>query len=115
MPLIKTLEQMKKLSCALPCSHPDFIPPTPEEVALLIALMGWSQREVALIAGVVQTDKGSPTVRRWKSPISSNEHRQIPNASWQYLLEFAGFESVRATKESLRKHHPFLYRDIKTD
>lgn len=106
---------MKKLSCALPCSHPDFIPPTPEEVSLLIALMGWSQREVALITGVVQTDKGSLTVRRWKSPIGAKEHRQIPNACWQYLLEFAGFGSVQATREALVKYHPFLYKRSKSE
>lgn len=107
---IVTIEQFKRLPCALPCAHPDYRPPTPDEVDLLTRLAGWSQRELALITGVRQSSKGSPTVRRWKTPVGDKEHRQIPAATWQYLLEYVGIESVKETKEVLKKHYSFLMK-----
>lgn len=108
--IIDSLKKMKRLPCVLPCAHPDYIPPTPEEVGLLIKLAGWSQREVALIAGVTQTIKGSPTVRRWKTPSTDKEFRQIPNATWQYLLCYIGLTTVEDTKKVLEKYHSVVLK-----
>ncbi len=107
---IDSIEKMKRLPCVLPCAHPDYRPPTSDEVALLIRLAGWSQREVALIVGVTQTDKGSPTVRRWKSHSADSDGRQIPNATWQYLLTYAGLITAEDTKNVLTKYYSFLLK-----
>jgi hypothetical protein len=107
---INSIEKMKSLPCVLPCSHPDYKPPTPAEVGLLIKLAGWSQREVALIVGVNQTEKGSPTVRRWKTASTDKEFRQIPNATWQYLLHYAGLITIEETKNALEKYHSFVLK-----
>ena len=107
---IDTIQKMKRLPCVLPCAHPDYVPPTPEEVNLLIKLAGWSQREVALITGVAQTNKGSTTVRRWKAPNTDKEFRQIPNGTWQYLLCYVGLSSVEDTEKVLLKYHSSLLK-----
>ncbi len=90
-----SLEAFTNRPCALPYCHPDYRPPTSEEVTALIKLAGWSQREVALIAGVSYTQgKGSATVRRWQAPVDKSEHRAIPYAAWFVLLEHAGVVTV---------------------
>lgn len=90
-----SLDAFKNRPCSLPYCHPDYRPPTPEEVTALIKLAGWSQRETALITGVnYNPKKGSTIVRRWRAPEESAEHRAIPYAAWRLLLEQAGVVTV---------------------
>lgn len=90
-----SLEAFTNRPCALPYCHPDYRPPTPDEVTALIKLSGWSQREVALIAGVKHDpEKGSSAVRRWCAPAGKPAARAIPYAAWRQLLEHAGIVTV---------------------
>ena len=98
-----TFERLKSSPCALPFFHPDYIPPTPEEVAMLIKISGLSQRQAALVTGVSSNSKGSPTIRRWKTDIHSSEHRSIPYAAWRLLLEFTGISTTEQVRAMLKK------------
>lgn len=93
--LFDGLAEIKKRPCSLPFSDEKYVPPTSEEVQLLIESAGWSQREAALIVGVNYTPKGgSPTIRRWKAIKSSSSHREIPYSSWRLLLITAGCDRI---------------------
>lgn len=105
---ITGLNDIKRLACALPVCHENYIAPKPHEVDALIRVMGWSQRQVALITGVNHSSKGSPTVRRWKTSEENKEYRQIPNSAWQLLLVCAGILTVSDINSALIKYHPFL-------
>lgn len=90
--------------CCLPFSHPNYEPPTPDQVSYLVKACGWSQREVALIAGVGHDPKkGSTTVRKWRAPADKPEHRQIPYAAWRLLLIYAGVVVAGSALESLQR------------
>lgn len=99
-----SLDELKGSGCLLPSFHPDYRHPTPEQVDLLIAGLGCSQNQVAKLVDVVYTAKGSPTVRRWKMHMGSNEHRKIPYAAWRILVEFAGLASTEETIESASEY-----------
>ncbi len=98
---ISSLSDFKTRSCALPYCSDGYEPPTPEEIGDLIRLAGWSQREVALITGVNYNEKGSTTVRKWKSS-GGKEARAIPYAAWRQMLEVAGVVCVIEVREELR-------------
>lgn len=82
-----TLKALRELPCCLPFSHPDYEPPSPEQVDALIRVMGWSQSDAARIVGVAcDAKKGSTTLRKWRASRDSAEHREIPYAAWRLLL-----------------------------
>lgn len=82
-----SLSVFKNRNCALPFSHSDYRPPTPEEVSRLIELAGWSQNDTAKLTGVSWNPlKGSATVRRWKAPSDKDSSRAIPYSAWRLLL-----------------------------
>ncbi len=92
-----TRSAFKQRRCTLPIFHPEYIPPTPEEIQALITLGGWSQVQVAKLVGVgYKPNKGSTTVRRWRSPVDSPSYRQIPYAAWRLLLCYAHVVSIDA-------------------
>ena len=71
----------------MPLSHPDYCAPTPEQVDMLIRGMGWSQADAARIVGVAcDSNKGSTTLHKWRSPAESPEYRTIPYSAWRLLL-----------------------------
>lgn len=98
---VTSVNGFRGLPCSLPYCSDEYCPPTPEEVDSLIKLSGWSQREVALIAGVGHNDKGSTTVRKWKTK-NGAEARSIPYAAWRQMLEVAGVVTVDEVREELR-------------
>jgi len=85
-----TLIAFRNRACAQPNASGNYVPPSPDEVERLITLSGWSQTEVARLAGVSFNRKGSTAVRKWKTPIGSSEHRLIPYSAWRHLLACAG-------------------------
>lgn len=86
-----TLKQIAKLNCARQFADPRYEPPTPDQVDALIKAAGWSQTQAAKIVGVnFDPDKGSPTIRRWRAPVTSSEHRDIPYSAWRLMLITAG-------------------------
>ncbi len=96
----KTIQAFSNRACSLPANHADYAAPTPDELGALIAIMGWSQSDVAKLTGVsYNVKKGSPTVRRWKAPADKPDHRDIPYSAWRLLLLYAG---VVAIDEGLR-------------
>ncbi len=99
-----SLEDLKGLNCLLPSFHPNFEHPTARQVNCVVSCLGLSQRQAAKLLGVVYNDKGSPTIRRWKTDESFNEHRKIPYASWRLLIEYAGLASTEETLEVAKKH-----------
>lgn len=96
-----TLERLKASPSVLPYSHPDYEPPTPEEVSFVIAVAELSQRKAALVTGAQANVKGSATIRRWKTPSTSESHRPIPYAAWRLLLEYAGIASTDETRTAM--------------
>lgn len=83
--------------CCKVFDDPAYVPPTPEEVDGLIKLAGWSQSDVAKLVGVgFNPKKGSTTVRKWRSPVVSVEHRDIPYSAWRLLLLYAGIVELRS-------------------
>jgi len=98
MPL--SLAGFEQLRCALPFTDEDYQPPTPEMIAQLINLAGWSQNDAAKLAGVSwDTKRGSSTIRKWKSAKGEKEHREIPYSAWRLMLLYAG---VINTKDALQ-------------
>lgn len=86
-----SLEAFERLSCALPFTDERYRAPTPQEVAQLINLSGWSQNDTAKLVGVSwDTKRGSSTIRKWKSAKGEKEHREIPYSAWRLLLIYAG-------------------------
>lgn len=86
-----TLQDLARRDCARLFEDPAYRPPTPDEVDALIKLAGWSQNKAAKVAGVkFDPDKGSRTIRTWRSPKGSAGYREIPYAAWRLLLLTAG-------------------------
>lgn len=93
-PLPLTLEAFSKRDCAREYDN-GYLPPTPEEVAQLIRLAGWSQNDAAKIVGVKwDPKKGSSTIRKWKSDKAKQDHREIPYSAWRLMLLTAGVVSL---------------------
>jgi len=100
-----TLDGFKNLPCALPITDERYQRPTPEQVAQLINLAGWSQNDAAKLVGVSwDTRRGSSTVRKWKSAKGHKEHREIPYATWRLLLILADVVSTRASLAAILKN-----------
>lgn len=90
----QTLQAFRNRPCSLPFWDPAYKPPEPEEVDALIKAAGWSQRIAAMIVGVDFSEKGSTTIRKWRTPRAKSEHRQIPYSAWRLFLEYAGVVTV---------------------
>ena len=80
---------LKRRESMLRYSNPRYRDPTPDDVESLLHICGWSQSEVAERLGITSTPgQGSSTVRKWKTPTSEPNYRQIPYAAWRlWLLE----------------------------
>ncbi len=90
-----TLEAFKNRPCALHFNHQGYQPPTPQEVARLLELAGWSQNKTAQLVGVSwNPSKGSSTVRKWKAPSDKKDARPINYAAWRLLLLYSGVVAV---------------------
>jgi DNA-binding transcriptional regulator YiaG len=88
-----TLAAFKNRACGLGIEHPDFEPPTPQEVKALRKITGLSQVGLAKLTGVAWNDKGSSAVRKWET-ITGTESRMISRAAWQLLLIKAGLVEI---------------------
>ena len=78
-----------KLPSAKPYGHPDYRPPTQEEVAALLRFAGWLPRHATQALGMKwSTKKGNGTLRRWKS--GGDSYLQIPYTPWRLMLIYAG-------------------------
>lgn len=86
-----SLDEFRDLACSLRYADPGYEPPTPEQVSGLIQAAGWSQNDVAKLVGVnYNPAKGSTTIRKWRAPAASPEHRDIPYSAWRLMLIYAG-------------------------
>ncbi len=95
LPGAEEFADLASRDCCRLFSDPLYRAPTPEEVTGLIKLAGWSQTDTAKLVGVTfDPKKGSQTIRRWRSPVHSGEHRAIPYSAWRLLLLHAGLVSV---------------------
>jgi hypothetical protein len=93
--LPKSFDAFRNRPCALPFSHAAYMPPTPEEVARLIELAGWSQSVTAKLVGVnYNPKKGSSTVRKWRASVEKDDYREIPYSAWRLMLLYAGVVSI---------------------
>lgn len=85
------IRAFKRRPCVRCSWEAGFISPTSQDVADLIHLAGWSQRQVAMLTGVTyDPKKGSATVRRWKAAEDAPQHREIPISAWRLLLLYSG-------------------------
>lgn len=100
----QTIEAFQNRPCSLPAWDPGYMPPEPEEVDSLIKMAGWSQRKAAMIVGVKWSEKGSETIRRWRTKKADKEnYRQIPYSAWRLFLEYAGVVTVEDGLKELAK------------
>ncbi len=92
---VQTLAEFAKLPCCLDEYHPDYQPPTAAEIRLFKVLTGWSQNDIAKIAGVsFNPKKGSSTVRKWTSEDTGEDQRNIESVRWRMMLLCAGVIDV---------------------
>lgn len=96
------LNAFKNRPSAQPYGSGRYAPPAPDEVAQLIRLAGWSQTEAAKLVGVSFNEKGSTTIRKWKTSTDREEHRAIPYAAWRHFLSCAGVISIDDDLRSLK-------------
>ena len=102
------------IPCLLPYYADGYEPPTPDMVDALIRLAGWSQTETAKIVGVsFNPKKGSTTIRKWRSPVDSKEHRSIPYSAWRLMLLSAGLVSIGQLDDELIAQHKHALRLVK--
>lgn len=93
--LPSSLDGFKNRPCALPYGNTAYVPPTPQEVDRLIKLAGWSQTSAARLVGVTYNPKkGSSTIRKWRTNVDKDDHREIPYSAWRLMLLYAGVVSV---------------------
>ena len=88
-------------------AHPDYRPPTPEEIRTVMQLIGTTAEQLARLVGV----KDGRAVRRWLAPPTAKSHAQIDYAIWRLMLLEAGL--VEAPKrlthaKSIRSKRPIL-------
>jgi len=103
-----TREAFRSRPCTLPYCDPNYTPPTPDELSGLIQFAGWSQSDVAKLVGVnYSQQKGSTTVRKWRTDISSKEHRDIPYSAWRHLLACAGIVTIEEDLEAIEAHKAY--------
>jgi hypothetical protein len=99
-----TLKEMKTWPSARLYTDPRYVQPSPEQLKQLQLFAGWSQTDVASLAGVVfDPDKGSSTVRRWRAPVKNSQHRDISYAAWRLLLIHAGVVTAPLSVPSFKR------------
>lgn len=85
------INEFRGRACSLHWENPGYKPPTPEDFKDLKRLSGWSNTDMARLAGIHYTvEKGSPTIGRWRASPGSRNHQQIPYSVWRLLLIYAG-------------------------
>jgi DNA-binding transcriptional regulator YiaG len=97
-----SITAFKNRRCGLGIEHPEYEPPTPEEVKALRKLIGLSQVGLAKLTGVSWNDKGSSAVRKWET-LSGKECRAISAAAWQLLLIKAGLIKIEPVDQAKYK------------
>lgn len=90
-----SIEGFKKLSSSMRFESGNYEPPTPKQIKALRLMLKMSQNDVAKLVGVTwNAKKGSSSVRKWETEVSSNEHRTIGYSHWRGLLLHAGVVDV---------------------
>jgi len=80
-------------------TDPAYRSPAPEEVRVVIQILGLTGDQVAGLVGV----KDGRAVRRWMAPLSSKTYAQIDYATWQLLLLEAGLVRLRKRRIQVDK------------
>ena len=89
-----TVEAFRNRPCSLPKTHPNYLPPTPEEIKSLRNLLGFPQARLGDLLGKSYNLKGCKAVRRWETHTESKEHNPIDYCAWQLMLLSAGIISI---------------------
>lgn len=97
--LPKTLFAFRNKACAQPYGSGNYESPTPSEIARFFELTGWTQADIARLAGLFYNKTGCSAVRKWKDTSPSN-NRAIPYATWRHLLCCAGVVSCESDVSS---------------
>ncbi len=98
-----TVEAFQNRPCSLPAIHPDYVPPTPQEVKSLRHLIGYSQADLGLLGNKAVTSKGCSAVRKWESALGSSEYRPMDYCLWRLMLYIAGVASIDDDISSLKQ------------
>lgn len=98
-----TLEAFQNRPCSLPASHPDYIPPTPQEIKSLRHLIGYSQADLGILGDKSVKAKGCSAVKKWESAVGTKEHRPMDYNLWRRMLYVAGITSIDDDIESLKQ------------
>ena len=88
------IEEFKKRPCVLSKFHPDYIPPTNEEVRDVRKFLGFSQAQLGYFSGMVFNKKGCKAVVRWEADSSKKNSNSIDYAVWRLMLLAAGIKTI---------------------
>jgi len=94
---LKGFLNFKLKPCARDIIDPLFVRPTPQEVKELRLIMGFSQSDIAVLAGVSYSVKGASAVRKWETK-EGKEARKIPLSAWRLMLIKSGLASITPLK-----------------
>jgi hypothetical protein len=81
-----TVEAFRNRPCSLPITNPNYVPPTPEEVRALRAILGFSQSRVGALIGRTYNKKGCASVRHWEANIESKDYQPMSYSAWKLML-----------------------------
>lgn len=98
-----TIEAFQNRPCSLPAAHPEFVPPTSQEVKSLRHLIGYSQKDLGLLGNKPVSPKGCSAVRKWEAIEESKEHRTMDYCLWRQMLYIAGIASIDDDVQALKK------------
>ena len=88
------LEAFRDRPCSLPKTHPDYLPPTTQEVKSLRNLLGFPQAMLGDFWGKSYHLKDCKAARHWETTIESKEHNPIDHCALQLMLLAAGVISI---------------------
>lgn len=91
----------------LPYADAGYQPPAPDEIRVVMQLLGTTAEQLARLVGV----KDGRSVRRWLSPSTAKTHAQIDYAIWRLMLLEAGLIDPPQTlihAKSIRSKRPIL-------
>ena len=88
------IEEFKKRPCVLSKFHPDYVPPTNEEVREVRSILGFSQARLGYFAGMIFNKKGCKAVIRWEANSHKKNSNTIDYAVWRLMLLAAGIKTI---------------------
>jgi hypothetical protein len=105
-----TIEAFKARPCSLPAVHPDYVPPTAQDVKSLRHLIGYSQTDLGALGNKSVNTKGCSAVRKWETIEGNADHRPMDYCLWRLMLYVAGIASVSDDVEAVKQFKSRVFK-----